>query len=163
MGHRRRVMEPLIANLRAGGSIDVYEDVYCSSILLDAARRGDLTPDDTLLMLSIDGAQLYQSKQSDCWIYIWVLLDIAPDLHYKEEVRSSGQLHSWPQKTQESGFFRLHWVASPLGATKGRPARLGLLNWAHLYFATVLLLGHCRRTWSGSSPWTSRPSWRVWM
>ena len=71
-------MEPLIAKLRAGGSIDVYEDIYCSSILLDTARRGDLTSDDTLLMLLIDGAQLYQSKQSDCWIYIWVLLDITP-------------------------------------------------------------------------------------
>lgn len=35
-------------------------------------------------MLSIDGAQLYQSKQSDCWIYIWVILDLAPDLRYKK-------------------------------------------------------------------------------
>ena len=38
MGHQHRVMEPLLAKLNAGGSINAYKDVYCSSILLDAAR-----------------------------------------------------------------------------------------------------------------------------
>ena len=80
MGHRARVMGPLVAKILAGGSVDIYDDVYCSSTLLDAAMRGDLSSDDTLLMLSIDGAQLFESKQSDCWLYIWVLLDLAPDL-----------------------------------------------------------------------------------
>jgi hypothetical protein len=70
MGHQNQVMEPLLAKLHAGGSIDVYNNVYCSLILLNVAQCGNLAPDDTLLMLSIDGAQLYKSKQSDCWIYI---------------------------------------------------------------------------------------------
>ena len=34
-------------------------------------------------MLSINGAQLYESKQSDIWIYIWILVDLAPDKRYK--------------------------------------------------------------------------------
>ncbi|KAH8978158.1 hypothetical protein EDB92DRAFT_1769424, partial [Lactarius akahatsu] len=85
MGHRNRAMDALIAMHRAGGSIDIYDDVYCSSILLDAAMRGDLTSDDTVLVLSIDSVQLFESKQSDCWIYIWVLLDLAPDLRYKKK------------------------------------------------------------------------------
>ena len=34
-------------------------------------------------MLSIDGAQLYRNKKSDCWIYIWLLLDLAPGQRYK--------------------------------------------------------------------------------
>ena len=80
MGHWACVMGPLVAKLLAGGSIDTYDDVYCSSTLLNAAMCGDLTPDDTVLMLSIDSTQLFGSKQSDCWIYIWVLLDLAPDL-----------------------------------------------------------------------------------
>ena len=105
MGHRRRVMEPLLAKLNAGGSIDAYEDVYCSSILLDAARRGDLKPDDTLLMLSIDGAQLYQSKQSDCWIYIWVLLDLAPDLRYKKKYVLPGGFIPGPKKPKNLDSF----------------------------------------------------------
>ena len=114
MGHRCRVMEPLLAQLHAGGSINVYKDVYCSSILLDAARRGDLTSDDTLLMLSIDGTILYQSKQSGCWIYIWVLLDLVPDLHYKKKyVLPSGFI---PGPTN----LRILTLLSTLGCTTSR-------------------------------------------
>ena len=80
MGHRACIMGPLVAKILAGGSVDIYDDMYCSSTLLDAAMHGDLSSDDTLLMLSINGAQLFESKQSDCWLYIWVLLDLAPDL-----------------------------------------------------------------------------------
>ncbi|EKM49948.1 uncharacterized protein PHACADRAFT_200802 [Phanerochaete carnosa HHB-10118-sp] len=35
-------------------------------------------------MLSLDGAQLYRNKQSDCWMYIWILLDRSPDSCYKK-------------------------------------------------------------------------------
>jgi hypothetical protein len=38
MGHWGCVMEPLLVRLHAGGSIDVYDDVYCSLILLEAAQ-----------------------------------------------------------------------------------------------------------------------------
>ena len=34
-------------------------------------------------MLSIDGAQLYRNKKSDCWLYIWIILNLAPDQRYK--------------------------------------------------------------------------------
>ena len=34
-------------------------------------------------MFSIDGVQLYKSKKSNVWIYIWILLDLAPDKWYK--------------------------------------------------------------------------------
>ncbi|KAG6905616.1 hypothetical protein DXG01_001681 [Tephrocybe rancida] len=40
--------------------------------------------DDMLLIFSMDGAQLYQDKQSDCWIYIWVIGDLSPELCYKK-------------------------------------------------------------------------------
>jgi hypothetical protein len=46
MAHRRRVMDTLLARLRDGGSIDVYDNVYFSSILLEAAKCGTLMPDD---------------------------------------------------------------------------------------------------------------------
>ena len=36
-----------------------------------------------VVMLSIDGAQLFRSKKSDCWIYIWLILDLAPNERYK--------------------------------------------------------------------------------
>jgi hypothetical protein len=105
MAHRRRAMGTLLARLRDGGSIDVYDDVYCSSILLEAAKRGTLMPDDVVLMLSIDGAQLYQSKQSDCWIYIWVLLDLAPDLRYKKKYVLPGGFIPGPNKPKNLDSF----------------------------------------------------------
>jgi hypothetical protein len=105
MGHWNRVMEPLLAKLRAGSSLDVYDDVYCSSILLDAAQQGDLLPDDTVLMLSINGAQLYKSKQSDCWIYIWVLFDLTPDLRYKKKYVLPGGFIPGPKKPKNMDSF----------------------------------------------------------
>jgi len=98
-------MESLLARLRANASIDVYDDVYCSSTLLEAAMRGDLTGDDTVLMLLIDGVQLYQSKQSDCWIYIWVLLDLAPDLCYKKQYVLPGGFIPGPNKPKNLDSF----------------------------------------------------------
>ena len=42
---------------------------------------------DTVLMFSVDGAQLYRSKKSDCWMYIWVIYNLTP-------VRAQWHLHS---------------------------------------------------------------------
>jgi hypothetical protein len=98
-------MEPLLEKLCAGGSLNVYDDVYCSSILLDAVQRGNLSPDDTVLMLLIDGAQLYESKQSDCWIYIWVLLDLMLDLHYKKKYVLPGGFIPGPKKPKNMDSF----------------------------------------------------------
>jgi hypothetical protein len=39
--------------------------------------RGDIGPDDTTLLFSMDGAHLYQDKKSDCWIYVWVILNMS--------------------------------------------------------------------------------------
>jgi hypothetical protein len=105
MGHRRRVMEALLSHLHAGGSIDEYNDIYCSSILLEATQRGDLSPEDTLLMFLIDGTQLYESKQSNCWIYIWVLLDLAPNLRYKKKYVLPGGFIPGPRKPKSLDSF----------------------------------------------------------
>ena len=35
-------------------------------------------------MALIDGAQLYENKESDCWICIWVVLNLSPDRCYRK-------------------------------------------------------------------------------
>jgi hypothetical protein len=35
-------------------------------------------------MLSIDGTQLYAHKASDCWIYLWVIMNLPPDEWYEK-------------------------------------------------------------------------------
>lgn len=60
-------------------------DLYHGKDYLDAVLRGDIDEDDMVMMLSIDGAQLYRNKQSDCWIWIWVIFDYSPDMRYKKK------------------------------------------------------------------------------
>ena len=115
MGHQVHVMEPLLAKLQDGGSIETYDNIYCSSILVNAARHGDLASDDVVLMLSVDSMQLYQSKQSDCWIYIWVLLDLAPDMRYKKKYVLPGGFIPGPNKLKNLDLLMytgLHHLAA---------------------------------------------------
>jgi hypothetical protein len=64
--------------------IDIYDDFVQGFDYLQAVANGDITSDDTVLLFSFDGAQLYKDKQSNCWIAIWVLLDVHPDACYKK-------------------------------------------------------------------------------
>ena len=59
------------------------DDILCGDAYLNLAGDGKINKHDTVLMLSFDGAQLYESKQSDVWIYIWILVDLAPENRYK--------------------------------------------------------------------------------
>ena len=52
------------------GFVKTYDDVFCSSTYLDAVHDQKILPTDMLLMLLIDGVQIYEKKESDCWIYI---------------------------------------------------------------------------------------------
>ena len=61
----------------------VYDDILSGEAYLDAASETPINEYDTVLMLSIDGAQLCEHKQSHCWIYIWIILDLGPDERYK--------------------------------------------------------------------------------
>ena len=65
------------------GISEVYDDVLSGDAYLSAVEAGSIGEYDTVLMLSIDGAQLSEHKKSDCWIYIWIILDLAPDERYK--------------------------------------------------------------------------------
>jgi Transposase family tnp2 len=105
MGHRRCAMVPLLDRLSQGLPLEEYNDVYCARAFTQAVLDGDIKADDTVLMLSIDGAQLYQHKQSDCWIYIWVLLDLAPDLRYKKKYVLPGGFIPGPSKPKNLDSF----------------------------------------------------------
>ena len=65
------------------GTPEEYDDILSGEAYLNAVEDGSIGEYDTVLMLSIDGAQLYQNKKSDCWIYIWIILDLGPEERYK--------------------------------------------------------------------------------
>jgi hypothetical protein len=106
MRHRvqetRKILEELEQNNYEQA---LFDDVYSGSDYLDAVRDGKIADDDMVLMLSIDGAQLYQSKQSDCWIYIWVVLDLAPDRRYKKRYVLPGGFIPGPDKPKNVDSF----------------------------------------------------------
>ena len=67
----------------SGESPDTSDDIFCGEDYIRLVEEGVVGEYDSVLMLSMDGAQLYESKQSDCWIYIWILADLCPDKRYK--------------------------------------------------------------------------------
>ena len=62
-----------------------YDDFFSGIDYLNAVSEEKIKNGDTILLFSLDGAQLYEHKQSDCWIYIWVILNLSPDKHYKKK------------------------------------------------------------------------------
>lgn len=104
--HRaRRTDEIITALVRDNGKVSSYDDFYHGSEYLTAVDEEDIKTNDMVLMLSIDGAQLYQSKASDCWIYIWVVLDLPPHLRYKKKHVLPGGFIPGPNKPKNLDSF----------------------------------------------------------
>lgn len=87
-----------------GGHLAESDDVYCKSDYLGAVQNEKITSCDTMLMISIDGAQLYCNKHSDCWILIWVNLNLVLELWYKKNVFISAVI-SGPNKPKNLESF----------------------------------------------------------
>ena len=79
----RKTQELRREHAESGGVSEVYDDILCGEAYLEAVKKGSIGEYDTTLMLSIDGAQLHAHKKSDCWIYIWIIVDLAPGERYK--------------------------------------------------------------------------------
>ena len=78
---RARLTQKMLDEIGEEANITLpsYADFIHSNQYIDAIRNGQIKPGHIMLMFSIDGAQLYRMKESDRWIYIWVILDRAPD------------------------------------------------------------------------------------
>lgn len=67
----------------------MYKDIYDDYQYLEAVKSGLIKEDVTLVLFSLDGAQLYHDKDLDCYFFIWIILNLSPDLY------SSWWLCSW--------------------------------------------------------------------
>jgi hypothetical protein len=106
MRYRQELTKKIRAHLhQSNGSMDVYEDFFYGRDYLDAVEQGRIRDEDVVLLFSIDGAQLYRNKQSDCWIYIWVILDHAPDVRYKKKYVLPGGFIPGPNKPKNVDSF----------------------------------------------------------
>jgi hypothetical protein len=111
MKYRRTRTDEILQGLQENhGNIQVYDDILCGTDYLNAVRNGDIGPDDMVLLFSTDGARLYQNKQSDCWISIWIIVDHPPDLRYKKKTVAPAFFVPGPNKMKNSeSFMFLTW------------------------------------------------------
>ena len=83
----------------------LYDDIFCSNAYWNLINDGLVTEYNSVLMLSIDDAQLYHSKQSDCWIYIWIVVDLTPDKCYKIQNILPGGVIPGPERPGNLNSF----------------------------------------------------------
>jgi len=77
----------MLNGLQAKGSAAdmVYNNIFSGSDLQDLIERLEITGDDAIISLSLNGAQLYQNKKSDTWISIWILNNFSPNQRYQKK------------------------------------------------------------------------------
>jgi Transposase family tnp2 len=87
------------------GQMQSYDDTACSHDLFQAWSSGQFTKDDIALQISIDGAQLYRDKASDCWMFIWIIHNLRPGLRYTKSFVIPGSFVPGPNKPREIDSF----------------------------------------------------------
>ena len=108
MHYRRNKTAEILAKARNNnGEIDEWSDILYGRQYLDAIQSGRIKDEDIVLLMSIDGAQLYQSKESDCWMYIWVVFDLSPDTRYKKHYVFPGGFIGGPNNPKNTDSFLL--------------------------------------------------------
>ena len=86
-------------------NIPLVDDVAMGWDLLGAVLDGHIKERDIVLMVSMDGAQLYESKESDCWMYIFIIANLSPDIRYRKLNVLPGGFIPGPKKPKNIDSF----------------------------------------------------------
>ena len=79
------IMEKILKDIKQnGGKVKQYDNTACGMHNLHAWQIGQIKKGNVLLQISLDSAQLYRDKESDCWIFIYIIHNLSPDLHYRK-------------------------------------------------------------------------------
>jgi hypothetical protein len=95
----------VLAELQKSHTIPVIDNIVMGHDYLSAYLQGNIKPRDIVLSISLDGAQLYEKKQSDCWIYIWVILNLSLDKRYHKVNVLPGGFIPGPNKPKNLHSF----------------------------------------------------------
>ncbi|KZP29720.1 hypothetical protein FIBSPDRAFT_815810 [Athelia psychrophila] len=143
MGYRERCTQENLAEIARTNGVreSPYRDFFDGRDYLDAVMEDRIVSGDMCLVLSIDGAQLYRNKVSECWIYIWVVLDHAPGVRYKKRHILPGGFIPGPNKPKNVDSFLFpglyHLAAIQLEGLKIWNARLDCVFTSHPFLALV--------------------------
>jgi hypothetical protein len=80
-------------------------DVFTGTALLEQYEQGLVQRYDTMLMFSMDGAQVYSNKDSDTLIGTWNFMNYPPDLRYKKKNCAPAFIVPGPQKVRNAETF----------------------------------------------------------
>ena len=88
-----------------GGKLKEYNDTICGHDYLDAVEAGKIKKDDVLVQFSIDSTQLYNDKDSDCWIFVYIVYNLPPEICYKKRLVISAGFVPGPEKMKDGDLF----------------------------------------------------------
>ena len=100
--------------------MNIQDDIFQGSDYITTVLDGKIKSDDICLMFFIDRAQLYILKASDCWIYIWIVLDYVLGQQYKKKFVLSSRFIPGPNKPKILDSFiypSLYYIVAVM--TKG--------------------------------------------
>lgn len=66
------------------GKLEAYNDTTCGRDYLNAVETGNINKDNILVQFSLDSAQLYRDKESDYWIFVYIIHNLPPEVHYQK-------------------------------------------------------------------------------
>lgn len=104
-------------------------------------------------MVSLDGAQLYEHKDSDCWMYIWIIINLAPDKRYKKVHVQPGGFIPGPNKSKNIDSF-LYIGIHHLSALQNKglqiwDADINIMFWSDWYLLYLTADGPGLVYWDG--------------
>ncbi len=106
MAYRQQKVSQIV-NARRGISAQdyIYDDIFSGRQFLEFSEQANLGPNDTTVIFSLDGAQLYHDKKSDTWIGIWIIADYNPKTRYKKKHVLPALVVPGPNKPKDLDSF----------------------------------------------------------
>jgi len=129
LDQKMKQVAEMLNNIQAEDSGDIiYNDIFSGSEIQDLAERINVNGDDTIVSLSLDGAQLYQNKKSDTWISIWILDNLSPNQRYQKKRVLPGTVIPGPNKPKITDSY-LYCGLHHLSALQHENNGAGLHMW----------------------------------
>ena len=105
MDYLHQWTEEILQQIQETGAIPIIDDIAMGWDYLGAVLDSDIKSNNIMLMVSLDGAQLYDSKESNCWIYIWIIVNLPLDKHYRKLHIFPGGFIPGPNKPKNVDSF----------------------------------------------------------
>ena len=106
MHYRERATADILEYAQThSGKLKEYNDTLCGRNYLEAVKTGKIKNDDVLVQLSLNGAQLYHNKESDCWIFVYIIHNLPPELRYKKRLVIPAGFIPGPEKMKDGDSF----------------------------------------------------------